>query len=386
MKSMKITLLSNNTFSIFGGYEKVVYSVFNVLYTKYNCDISIISLPHYKSLLQSSILEEFKSFKVYRDSDYNTKLQYIKYIFKRRILSNTLMINYKSLKKYLNNISSSDVILVTDPLLIRTVKTIFQKYQIKTKIVYWDHGSLSGYLKGKIQKLIYAKEIFESIRCANAHLCISSGIAEFIKNIDYNAKTYVVYNPLPKYEGSLISKASSPIFLYVGRLDDKQKNISFLLTGLSKLKDKNWKLKIIGSGPDEVKLKRLADKLEISGKIEWHGFKKEPFNDIKEATALLLTSRWEGFPMVLIEAIQKGIPVISSDCNFGPKDIVIQGKNGYLYKEGNMEDFVKIISDVIDGKLQFDTPENIAKTAQRFDEDLVISKIYDTLKKIKEDV
>lgn len=382
---MKITLISNNTFSVFGGYEKVVYSVFKVLTEKYNCEVSIISLPHYSSLLDFPILEEFKNFKINRTSDYKNKIHYIIYILNRRLFNKNLLINYNSMKKYLSEIVSSDIVLVTDPLLIAGVKLVIQENQINTKIVYWDHGSLFGYLKGKFQKIIYGKEIFISLKSSDAHLAISSEIAETIKNIDSNAKVHIVYNPVPTYNGYLIQRPSSPIFLYVGRLSDRDKNITFMLTGLSKLRSKEWQLKIIGSGEDENKLKDLANKLNISNKIEWLGFQKDPYSEIKEVTALLLTSRWEGFSMVLVEANQRGIPVISSDCRSGPKDIVIPGKNGYLYKEGNMNDFIRVISDVIDGKLQFDTPENIAKTAVRFREDVVISNIYNSLKRIIEE-
>lgn len=382
---MKITLISNNTFSIFGGYEKVVYSVFKVLAEKYNCKVSIISLPHYSLLLGFPILEEFKKFKVYRSSDYKNKLHYTSYVLSRRLFNKKLLINYNSIKKYLSEIVSSNIVLVTDPLLITSVKLVIQENQINTKVVYWDHGSLFGYLKGKFQKIIYGEEILISVKSADAHLAISTETAEAIKNVDSNAKVYIVYNPFPIYHGNLIQRPSSPVFLYVGRLSDNDKNITFMLSGLSKLKNKEWKLKIIGTGKDENKLKALANKLNIYNRIEWIGFKKDPFSNIKEATALLLTSRWEGFPMVLVEANQRGIPVISSDCKAGSKDIVIHGKNGYLYKEGDMNDFVRIVSGVIDGKLQFDTPGNIAKTAERFREDIVISNIYDSLKRIVEE-
>jgi UDP-D-galactose:(glucosyl)LPS alpha-1,6-D-galactosyltransferase len=384
---MKITLISNNTFSVFGGYEKVVYSVFKVLTEKYNCEVSIISLPHYSSLLDFPILEDFKNFKISRTSDYKNKIYYLIYILSRRFFNRKLLINYNSIKKYLSEIVSSDIVLVTDPLLVTSVKFVIQKNQISAKIVYWDHGSLFGYLRGRFQRIIYSREIFEALKSADAHLAISTEMAEAVKNIDSEAKVYIVYNPVSVYNGKLIQRPLSPIFLYVGRLTDQDKNISFLLTGLSKLGSKEWQLKIIGSGKDENKLKDLAKKLNISNKIEWLGFRKDPYDEIEEATALLLTSRWEGFPMVLVEANQRGIPVISSDCKAGPKGIVISGKNGYLYKEGDMNDFVKIVSGVIDRRLQFDTPENIAKTAERFREDIVISNIYNSLKRvIEEDV
>jgi len=384
---MKIVLISNNTFGIFGGYEKVVSLIFNYLSQRYNCKISIISVPHYYSLLNLPVLEEFKKFTIYRNSDYKNKLHYIINILIRRLLNRNLFINYFFIDKHLSKISSIDVILITDPLLITSVKNIVGKRKMNAKIVYWDHGSLFGYFRQPLQKLIYSKEICEGIKIADAHLAINSDIANFIKYLNPKANVKVVYNPLPPYNGKLIPRPLYPIFLYVGRLDDNHKNISFMLRGLSKIKNKKWKLKIIGSGKDENKLKSLAKKLEISERIEWLGFKKDPYDGIDCATALLLTSRWEGFGMVLAEANQRGIPVISSDCKSGPKDIVIEGKNGYLYKEGDMNDFIRVVTGVIEGRLQFDSPVNIANTANRFKEDTVVFNIYDFLKDLikKED-
>jgi len=381
---MKIVLISNNTFSTFGGYEKVVLSVFNQLLEKYNCDISIISVPHYNSLLNNPILEEFKKFRIYRSSDYKNRLHYSINILIKKILGKDLFVNLFSIKKYLNELTNADIVLVTDPLLITSVKYIIKKNQINAKVVYWDHGSLFGYLKGKFQNIVYSKDIFKGLKSADAHLAIATEIKDFIKDINPEANVNLVYNPVSFYRGRLIQRPSSPVFLYVGRLTDNDKNITFMLNGLSKFKNREWSLKIIGTGKDENKLKNLANKLKISDRIEWLGFKKDPYSEIDYATALLLTSRWEGFPMVLVEANQRGIPVISSDCKSGPKDIVIPGRNGYLYKEGDINDFVRVISGVIDGKLQFDTPENIAKTAERFREDIVISNIYNFLKKLVE--
>ena len=393
---MKISIVSFHTLTEFGGYERVLLSVFKILSQNYNCKITYISVPYYKSYLNKPVLEEFLDFKVLRSSDYNDRWDYRKYVLQRRILNNELIINHKSIENHINELASSDVVVVTEALLINSIKNIFSKNKIDKKVLHWDHGDLNGYFrsinsnsknflgyfKRSLRKFIYHKEMVESLKLADAHLCISSEIGELIKSIDNKAKIYNVYNPVPPYYGPLVKRSSSPIFLYVGRLEDNQKNISFLLKGLSYLKHKDWKLIVIGAGPDESKLKELALNLGISDKIQWLGFKKDPFSEIKEVTALILTSRWEGFPMVLVEANQRGIPVISSDCKSGPKDIIIPGKNGYLYKEGNMDEFVKIVNQAIDSRLKFDTPENISKTADRFREDIVVSNIYNALNEV----
>ncbi|ADC88774.1 glycosyl transferase group 1 [Thermocrinis albus DSM 14484] len=379
---MKIAIVSNNTFSIYGGYEKVTSLVLKTLKEKYHCEVFIISVPHYVSLLNKPPLEIFTNFPIYRDSDYESRANYITTVSIKRFLGKDLLMNLRSLKQAFSGLPYFDIALVTDPLLLNSTKVALIEKGMKAKVVYWDHGSLFGYLRGKIQKVIYEKEILKGIFSTDAFLCISSEICDFVKGIKPSANTYLVYNPVMPYEGPLIKRSAYPNFVYVGRLTDSDKNISFLLKGLSMLKDRNWELIIIGTGPDEQKLKNLASKLGISERIRWLGFKEDPFSHIEEATALVLTSRWEGFPMVLVEANQRGIPVISSDCRSGPKDIVINGVNGYLYREGDIKNFLEVISGVIDGRLKFDTPENIAKTTERFDADKVLSNIYNALQKI----
>ena len=99
---MKIILLSNNTFTVFGGYEKIVYFVLKNIFK--NSKIVILSLPHYKSFNEKAILKEFKEFDFISDSECNSKIEYLVKIIFRRFLSNNLMINQNIITKYQNEI------------------------------------------------------------------------------------------------------------------------------------------------------------------------------------------------------------------------------------------------------------------------------------------
>ena len=385
---MNLSVITTSSLSVFGGQERVLVTVVKNLKSKYGCHLSLISLPPSSGKLRLPPSEEFSDVHIWRGSSYLTIWGAVLHGLVKKLLHMPVLFNRPILEKCFSILQSSQVVLVTSPFLLSSVSDLITKHGSNCSIVYWDHGWLAYYHRSDltlyrlVRRVLFHKELIRGIKLADAHLAISSGIAEIIKRIHPEAKVYLVYNPVPRYDGPIIQRPRKPIFLYVGRISNGDKNISFMLKGLSRLKHKDWQLKIVGTGPDEKKLKKLAGKLGIADRISWLGFRKDPYSEFQEITALLLTSRYEGFGMVLVEANQRGIPVISSDCESGPKDIVITGVNGYLYREGDMDEFVRIVSDVIDGRLSFDTPENIAKTAERFREDVVAENIYRALKQM----
>ncbi|MGB9796078.1 glycosyltransferase [Fervidobacterium gondwanense] len=286
----------------------------------------------------------------------------------------------------------SDVFLVTKAQLLPPLVWLKSMWVISGKIVWWDHGTanLLFYLDTEkkngtdLSWVIHrkeAEEVVASLNSVDGVLCISTFVEETVRKACPKLKTYIVFNPVQKYHGRLFQRVSRNRFVYIGRIHEQSKNLSFMLKGLAFLKSENWELKIIGKGPDEKRLKRLAETLRISERIQWTGFKNDPFQALEDVTCLLLTSNSEGLPMALIEAIQRGIPVISSDFP-GARDVVVDGVNGYLYKRGDYRSFVETVRGVIDGELNFASPEEIAKTAEKFEEDKVIDRIYDALSEI----
>ena len=393
---MRIMFILTNKMLIYGGLEKVLSVVIDNLIKNSN-NIKLICLSSNKeSYDKSKWVDPFLKNK----DKVDLFLIEENIHFKKALLRSFFGFKYNYvnfIKQSIRDFMPDYIIVVGNPFPISSAKKALKVNNIKAKVVYWDHGLLNYFLlkskskkfKSKLMgtiKLFLRKHIVKlHLKDADGFLAISSGIKSKILSFLKNAKVYTVFNPLEPYNGGLILRSKIPTFLYVGRIDDGQKNLSFMFNGLSKVK-RDWKLIIVGTGPDEDKLKNLADFLGISQKIEWRGFKKNPYENLNEGvTSLLLTSRFEGLPAVLIEANQRGIPVISSNCETGPSDIVILRVNGYLYPEGDMDAFVKIINDVIDETIGFGTPEEIAKTAERFSEDLVFNNIINALKKIGSD-
>jgi len=243
---MKIVFVTLSSLTIRAGQEKVLSTVANRLKADYSCDVRILSLPLAGVELRKEMLEDFRSFEVYRASDFRDINHYRMKMVIATLLSKQFLANYRSMETYLENLRETDIFVVLDPLLLTTTSEFVRKNNLKAKVVYWDHAGIQYYLREtqslreKVKHAIPARLVREGILRADAFLAISSGIARIIKSIKPDANITMVYNPLPKYEGRLVDrpKNGGAVFLYVGRLEDRQKNITFMLKGLAKLKKK----------------------------------------------------------------------------------------------------------------------------------------------------
>lgn len=152
-------------------------------------------------------------------------------------------------------------------------------------------------------------------------------------------KTSVIYNPLAKhieYYANITDIENiekQDYLLCVGRLE-KQKAFHFAIQAFAKLSRDypSLRLKIIGKGSLERELKQVVVDLGIVGRVDFEGFQKDLIPYYLHSKAIILTSLYEGFPNVLIESIGLGTPVVAFDCPSGPKEIIINGTNGYLVK------------------------------------------------------
>ncbi|WP_424320458.1 glycosyltransferase [Lacticaseibacillus chiayiensis] len=259
-----------------------------------------------------------------------------------------------------------DVLICTNPYiwaLLWTFKTLQKKPVI---IIAWYHFSLA-------QKPVIAL----LLRASDKYLAISSGIQrELIARGIQQSDIGLVFNPvLANHELSLIPapKSQRLDLIYIGRFDyHGQKNVSEIFLALSMVKDP-FTLRIFGKGKDQKKLERLAKQLGIAGNIRFEGFSSNVWAEVGSADALLLSSKFEGLPLVLIESIAHGVPVVSSDCPTGPEDIVQDGKNGFLYKMGEIKEFSERIKNI--KKIRKDySPEAIAATVQSFNADKYVER------------
>ena len=124
------------------------------------------------------------------------------------------------------------------------------------------------------------------------------------------------------------------IILAVGRLSE-QKNFNLLINAFCNLNIQNWKLYIVGEGELKEKLENKIYSLNIQNNVFLLGSKQNIDEYYNKAKIFVLTSTYEGFPNVLIEAMCFGLPCIASNCKTGPNEIIQHETNGYLFENNN---------------------------------------------------
>lgn len=231
-----------------------------------------------------------------------------------------------------------DYFIATNPIIWNWAVKYKLKYSPSTKIIAWYHYS---YKMKKVNSK-YLKNV-------DKFWAISSGIKEELEDLGVpSEKIDIIFNPINLENVPLVKRSKTHNhFIYIGRIDyDGQKNVSELMKALNLLKE-DYKLELYGAADPDIKNKllNLIDDKNKKDNIIFHGFSTNVWEKIKEADALLLTSKYEGLPMVLCEAASRGIPLIAADCPTGVKDIVTKD-NGFLYNEGNETELYKILMNI----------------------------------------
>ncbi len=224
----------------------------------------------------------------------------------------------------------------------------------KARLILTEHNNLSialkrekfAFIKGILVRKLYPK--------ADLIVCVSKGVLDDLSSswgISY-LKCRVIYNPVEIDRVQSFTKENAshpwfhediPLLIACGRLT-AQKNYSMLLRAVALLlKDTPVRLVILGEGEDRSMLESYSKELKIHSNVAFLGFQSNPFKYLAKASIFVLSSSWEGFGNVILEAMASGAPVISTRCPSGPDEIITNGVDGILVPVGNE----KALSDAI---------------------------------------
>lgn len=172
----------------------------------------------------------------------------------------------------------------------------------------------------------------------------------------------------PNFEN--ISKIENPLrsLIAIGRLT-QQKGFDLLLKAFAKLKDRHpdWILSIFGDGELRPELEALRDKLKLQTRVYFPGAVKNVYETLKQGDMFVLSSRFEGFPNALCEAMACGLPVIATDCPSGPREIIRDGIDGILVPSENIAALSAAIANLmVDEQKRHDLSTHATEIVERF--------------------
>lgn len=263
-----------------------------------------------------------------------------------------------------------DFFIATNPIIWSIAFAERNVFSKKTKIGAWYHYSF---------KMKHVKEKY--LKKADFFWAISSGIKDELLSLGVSPdKIYVIYNPVNVDNVISVKRSEKQNhFIYIGRIDyDGQKNVSELIKALNGVKG-DWRCDLYGSIDPKTK-DRLLNLANVSTRerVVFKGFYTNVWSHIKEADALVLTSKYEGLAMVLIEAAARGISLISSNCPVGPEEIV-NNQNGFIYNLMDQTKLVKIFTDIVDKEIKISSISNVRKSVEKFSYQEYFKRVYDSL-------
>lgn len=218
-------------------------------------------------------------------------------------------------------------------------------------------------------------------------VAVSEDVASLLRDEFQLKKVSRIYNLVSFEEVQKAGKEAyeheRPYILALGRLSEiKCLDVLIDAYAASTLKHE-CDLLIVGEGDQRDKLEAQIQSLGLQGKVILTGSKSNPFQYVKGAEFLVLSSRSEAFPMVLIEALALSCPVVATDCPTGPREIVINNENGLLVENQNTEALSAAIDQLFSDKpLLSHCRENAFQSIQHLAADRLVREwlALDTLK------
>ena len=322
----KISIFINSIAA--GGAERVVSLLLNELKT--DLDIYLVLL---NKKIEYDIPDGQKIFCLNQPDKENgiikiIKLPYLALRYKRFCKKNKIETSLSFLKRanYINCLSSI--------------------YGSRSKIIISERTYLSNYLQfigryGKMSGRYLTKWLYPKAKLIITNSALIK--TDLQKNFNIHTKFQVIHNPINvsaiQHAGNVNTNSSlftTFTFISVGGLR-REKNYELLIDAFYKIKDLDCTLILAGKGEQENKLKHKVKHLDLENRIIFTGFDNNPYKYLSKADCFILSSDFEGFPNSIQEALACNLPVISTDCQSGPREILAPQTDIYKIVKNDIE-------------------------------------------------
>lgn len=272
-----------------------------------------------------------------------------------------------------------DILIDIDGIL--EMYTIPAKLFTGIKVISWEHYNFYQHPVVPYRK--YTRKM--AAKWADAIVTLTEEDKGYYKeNMDVRCPIQCIYNPVIWKQNVGRYNRESKTILSAGRLT-YQKGFDMLIDVASLFLKKypDWKWLVMGEGEDRQMLEEKAQKKGLESQLLFPGNVDNIDDYYKDAAMFVMTSRFEGLPMTLLETKSFHLPIVSFDCKTGPKELIKEGVNGYLIPEGNKKEMAEKISELIENeeqRIQFS--ENAVLDMGRFELDSIMEKWDRLLKAI----
>ena len=367
----------------YGGIEKSIIALANLLADNYNVEIACSYRLYDKPAFNIN-----KKVKIrYLTKDIAPNKDEFKDALKHKNIPNIIHEGKKSINILkLRKSTMIDYIKNTDSDIIISSRDIFDDWlgkYAKDGVVKigWEHNHFHGNMK-------YANKIVKYARKLDYFVLVSKELRDYYGGRLKDTKCKCVYIPniidkLPKY----LSRLNKKRLVSVGRLSP-EKGPMDLLRIYNRINEihPDWKLDIIGDGPERTKMEEYILENNLSKNVTLHGFRNKDYIDdiLHNSSIYLMTSFTESFGIVLIEAMSHGVPCIAFDSAEGARELIDHGENGFLVKDRDFSKYINRVFKLIDDKTLRETiGKNAYEEAKLYTGEVVIKLWIDLLEEAK---
>jgi UDP-D-galactose:(glucosyl)LPS alpha-1,6-D-galactosyltransferase len=235
------------------------------------------------------------------------------------------------------------------------------------KIISWLHAPIETYKQ-------YGTGGAECLSFADCVFVLTDRAKNQILSVVPDANVEIVGNPVDMSGVKPVTQWSKACrkLKFVGRLSE-EKRLDVVIRALA-LTNERWTLDVTGTGDEGEAWKKLAETVGVADLVTWEGWKDNPWENYEDVTSLVMASDYEGFCLVAVEALARGIPVISTPVD-GITEYVKPGVNGYFYEKGSSEGLAEILDAIDAGVLPDIQPDTCASSVAKYEKEKVLCDI-----------